>query len=54
MSWKTLDTQSVVRRSLTQTETTSASVGSFAVPLVGQPMRPLPIKPYETLKIKKT
>lgn len=52
MSWKPLNTSEVIKRRQAQIETTSASVGGFAVPLGSGPLKP--IKPYEPLKIKKT
>lgn len=43
MGWKTLDTKQVVDASRKQVETTSASVGGYAVPL-GPAMRPPLVK----------
>jgi hypothetical protein len=45
--WETLDTKKVLeKRKRQQQETTSGSVGAFAVPLGAEPMRPpMVVKP---------
>ena len=55
MTWKTLNTKALIKRSDKQVQetTTSASVGGYVVPLGAAPLVRAPIAPYKIHKPKK-